>query len=173
MTTYRRYRKWALFFLPPQYMKWRYLTHPVYAYQWICVYDEAGKLRAAGVYRVEESEGERTIHVVEFLGEGDAAIRLASALCEVMREQRASFLGFRCARRRSFEAWGHVGGGLYASEDEDYELPSLFQPLVAQYRPLAWGHRLDRKLDSAALTDLYVTRSDGDQNRPSRIGKIT
>lgn len=154
------------------YMNWRYLTHPHYRYKWIRVYDERDELQAAAVYRVEEAESERVLHVVEFLGEGQPAEQLAHALCSVMRERRASFLGFRCARQRSFDPWRAVGGDVYGSSDTAYELPSLFQPIVSQYRALLWGYRLGREIDPVGFSEIYVTRSDGDQDRPSRIDPI-
>ncbi|MBW2541090.1 MAG: hypothetical protein JRF15_03285 [Deltaproteobacteria bacterium] len=151
------------------YMNWRYLTHPHYRYEWVRVYDETEELRAAAVYRIEEAEGEKAIHVVEFLGEGQAAEQLAHALCGVMREREASFLGFRCARAQSFEPWRAVGGDVYGKGDTAYELPSLFQPVVPEYRTLAWIYRFGRGIEPADLSGFYVTRSDGDQDRPSRI----
>lgn len=152
------------------YMNWRYLEHPNYRYEWICIYGERGEIEAAGVYRVEEAEGEKTLHIVEFLGEGQPAERLALALCTAMREHKASFLGFRCSRQRSFDPWRAVGGGVYDSNDQAYELPSLFQPVIPEYRALAWIYRIRRGVDPAELAELYVTRSDGDQDRPSEIG---
>jgi hypothetical protein len=154
------------------YMNWRYLTHPHYRYEWVRIYDETEELQAAAVYRVEEAEGEKAIHVVEFLGGGQAAEQLAHALCTVMRECEASFLGFRCARRRSFDPWRAVGGDVYGSGDTDYELPSLFQPVIPAYRTLAWIYRFDRGIEPADLSGFYVTRSDGDQDRPSRIDPV-
>jgi hypothetical protein len=154
------------------YMNWRYLTHPHYLYEWVRVYGESDELQAAAVYRVEEAQGEKAIHVVEFLGEGQAAEQLAHALCTVMREREASFLGFRCARQRSFDPWRAVGGDVYGSGDTAYELPSLFQPVVPEYRTLAWIYRFDRGIDTGGLSEFYVTRSDGDQDRPSRIEPI-
>jgi len=152
-----------------RYMNWRYITHPHYRYEWVRVYGEGDELQAAAVYRIEETEGEKTIHVVEFLGEGQPAEQLARALCGVMRECRASFLGFRCARQHSFDAWRAVGGDVYGRDDSAFELPSLFQPVVPEYRNLAWVYRFDPGIEPAGLTEFYVTRSDGDQDRPSRI----
>jgi len=86
-----------------------------------------------------------------------------------MRARAASFLSFRCARPASFEPWRQVGGGLYGRDDAAYEIPSLFQPVVPRYRPLVWGYRLGRGVERVAPSDCYVTRSDGDQDRPSRI----
>jgi len=45
------------------YMHWRYLTHPVYAYEWLRVVDERSGLVATAVYRVEHAGAERVVHV--------------------------------------------------------------------------------------------------------------
>ena len=34
------------------------------------------------------------------------------------------------------------------------------------------GYRLGREIDPAGLSEIYVTRSDGDQDRPSQIDPI-
>ncbi len=151
------------------YMRWRYLDHPHYRYEWLSIDDARGDLGAVAITRSEEAEGERILHVVEFLGEGEPCERLARALCASMRETRASFLGFRCARTRSFDAWRDVGGGVYERGDPDFEIPSLFQPVVPEYRPLVWCYRFGAGAEAVDETDFYVTRSDGDQDRPSRI----
>jgi hypothetical protein len=151
------------------YMNWRYLNHSHYRYEWLRVYDERGKLAAAGVYRVEYADDEQVLHVVEFLGGPEGAGQLARALCAAMRERSASFLGFRCARLACFEPWREVGGAVYGREDPAYEIPSLFQPVVPEYRPLVWSYRLGRDVEPVMPDDCYVTRSDGDQDRPSRI----
>jgi len=151
------------------YMSWRYLTHPHYRYEWVRVTDDRGELVAAGVYRVEHAGGERVLHVVEFLGDPGGSAQLARALCAAMRDHSASFLGFRCSKPACFEPWREVGGGVYGSGDPAYEIPSLFQPVVPQYKPLVWAYRLGMDAPPVMPSDCYVTRSDGDQDRPSRI----
>jgi hypothetical protein len=151
------------------YMDWRYLRHPVYRYEWLRVPAADGGLAAAAVVRAEPVGGERVLQVVELLGEGDAARRLAGALAERMRELGASFLAFRCGQTARFDAFREVGGGLYGADDGDYEIPSLFQPVVPAYRPLAWGYRSVGAARDLAPGDCYVTRSDGDQDRPSHL----
>ena len=151
------------------YMRWRYLDHPHYRYEWLSVADAGGRLGAAAVTRSQEVAGERILLVLEFLGEREPGERLARALCDRMREIGASLLAFRCARARSFDAWRDVGGGVYEAGDPDFEIPSLFQPVVPEYRPLVWCYRFGAGAEVVDEADFYVTRSDGDQDRPSRI----
>ena len=66
-----------------------------------------------------------------------------------------------------------IGGDVYDGDNSAYELPSLFQPVVPEYRALSWGYRLAGDGDPAGLSEIYVTRSDGDQDRPSRIDRIS
>jgi len=151
------------------YMSWRYLTHPHYRYEWVRVYDDRGELAAAGVYRVEHARGERVLHIVEFLGNPEGTAQLARALCAAMREHSASFLGFRCSSPACFEPWREIGGDVYGSGDPAYEIPSLFQPVIPEYRPLVWAYRFSKDLGPMEPSDCYITRSDGDQDRPSQI----
>jgi hypothetical protein len=154
------------------YLAWRYLNHPYYRYEWLQVRDDAGRLAAVGVYRIERLPGldESVIHVVEFLGDTEARAPLAAALVGVTRETCASFIGFRCSHRPSLEAWLPAGGVRYGADDPTYQIPSLFQPVVQNYRPLIWGYRMNPA--DVALPDLdrlYVTRADADQDRPSQL----
>jgi hypothetical protein len=151
------------------YVDWRYLNHPHYDYEWLRIYADSGDLEAAGVYRVEPVGTERVIQVVECLGTSEGARRLAGALCGRMSHLEASFLGFRCAQTACFEPWREVGGAIYGKSDRAFEIPSLFQPVVPEYRPLAWGYRFAKAHEGVTPEDCYVTRSDGDQDRPSRI----
>jgi len=154
------------------YLAWRYLNHPYYRYEWLQVRDDTGALAAVGVYRIERLPdlGESVLHVVEFLGDPEARAPLAAALAGVMREVGASFLGFRCSHRPSLHAWLPAGGVHYGADDPTYQVASLFQPVVASYRPLIWGYRMHGEGDARpGLDRLYATRSDGDQDRPSQL----
>jgi hypothetical protein len=155
-----------------QYLAWRYLNHPHYRYEWLQLRGETGALAAVGVYRIERLPqlAESVIHVVEFLGDPEARAPLAAALVGVMRETSASFLGFRCSHLPSLDAWRSAGGVRYGVDDPTYQVASLFQPVVQNYRPLIWAYRING--EGAALPGLdrlYATRSDADQDRPSQL----
>ena len=159
-----------------EYLAWRYLNHPYYRYEWLQVRDDAGALAAVGVYRIDRLRdlGESVLHVVEFLGDPEARPPLAAALVGVMRETGASFLGFRCSHRPSLDAWLPAGGVHYGADDPTYQVPSLFQPVVPNYRPLIWAYRMNgNSIALPGLDRLYATRSDGDQDRPSRLSQST
>ena len=154
------------------YLAWRYRSHPHYRYEWLQLRDDAGALAAVGVYRIEPLAelGESVVHVVEFLGDPDARAPLAAALVGVMQETGASFVGFRCSHRPALAAWQSAGGVRYGADDPTYQVASLFQPVVPDYRPLIWAYRMNGDAaELPGLDRLYVTRSDGDQDRPSRL----
>jgi hypothetical protein len=154
-----------------QYLRWRYLDHPHYRYQWLQTCGRAGAVDGLAVYRVEDvaEVEERVVHVVELIGAPAARRALAVALCQVLSETGASFLTFRCSHAPTREAWREVGGATYARGHGALEVASLFQPVVPEYRSLLWGYRAKPVLAPFTAADLYITRSDGDQDRPSRL----
>jgi hypothetical protein len=157
------------------YLAWRYLNHPYYRYEWLQLLDDTGALAAVAVYRIERLSGldESVIHVVEFLGDPEARVPLAAALVGVTREICASFIGFRCSHRPSLDAWLPVGGVRYGADDPTYQIPSLFQPVVQNYRPLIWAYRMNpADVARPGLDRLYVTRADADQDRPSQLAPV-
>jgi hypothetical protein len=151
------------------YIAWRYLNHPYYDYQWAQVLNNSGEPEAAAVYRIEPAADEKVMHVVEFLGSDAGKNHLAGALCDQMRKLNISFLGFRCAQITNFEPWRKHGGAIYEEHDTALEVSSLFQPVVPEYHPLTWGYRVAERHQGISPEDCYVTRSDGDQDRPNRI----
>jgi hypothetical protein len=154
-----------------EYIQWRYLDHPHYRYDWLQILDQGGRVAAVAVYRVEHvlEVDETVIQAVELLGDEDARPLAAAALCDELRRRGASLLNFRCPHRATLESWRTAGGGIYAKDDPDLEVASLYQPVVNAYRPLVWGYRTSSALPELQRDDLYITRSDSDQDRPSRL----
>jgi hypothetical protein len=154
-----------------EYLRWRYLEHPHYRYQCLQALGKAGVIEGLAVYRIEPvaAVDERVVQVLELLGDPPARRTLAIALCGVMREIGASFLTFRCSHSPSLQAWRDAGGATYVRGDAALDVASLFQPVVPEYRPLCWAYRAKAALAPFDSNDLYITRSDGDQDRPSRL----
>jgi hypothetical protein len=152
-----------------KYMLWRYVDHPHYQYDWHCARSADGDLEGVAVTRAEHVGDEDVLHVLELIGTAPARRRLAAHLCRTMVTMGAPFMGFRCASKTVRDAFSHAGGSLYTLDDPCCEVPSLFQPLVPRYSPLLWGVRSAAGVPAFDLDDCYVTRSDGDQDRPSRI----
>ena len=134
------------------YLTRRYVAHPRFRYG---VHASDALL----VHRVEQPLGrdERVVRIVELLGD-DGAL---GALVGAAGNAGAAFADFFCA-----DAAGSTGAleaaGFRREADLDVEVPSRLQPLEPGRTelPLAIAG-----VDPSA--PLYVTRSDGDQDRPN------
>ncbi|MEY4549572.1 MAG: hypothetical protein RL685_5767 [Pseudomonadota bacterium] len=150
------------------YLRWRYFEHPVFRYGVVV----AGELHrpAVCVYRQERTSGTVQVEVgriVEFFapadaqGERDAAAALGGAVSALARGG-AVFADLYCSSGplgRLAERLGllRLEHGVLASRLNPVEL--VADPQNLQLWAGAGG--------PAQLEDLYVTRSDGDQDRPN------
>ena len=110
----------------------------------------------------------RVMRIVELLGKSAAMQRLAAELCQVGTEQRVTFADFYCSTRvfaSHLERYGFV-----EEATQPWHLPSLFQPL--DFRRAALNEAFlarppiaPNNAEYFASPNLYVTRSDGDQDR--------
>jgi hypothetical protein len=131
----------------------RYLEHPSYRY----VVRLAEDARALVVHRVQDVEGRRVVRFVEALGDADAAAALVRL---ALHEAEGAWLAdFTCVNEAHAEAFVHAG---FVPETSLSELPpDRFEPLGRSPRGLgAAFHGVD-------AGEVYATRADGDQDRPS------
>lgn len=155
------------------YLGWRYVEHPRFQYVIRAVEDRAtGALTGLLVYRVEvvRDRPEKVLRVVELLAEESSGGALAGALLEAAEAAGVAFADFACAS----DAWAApLEAAGFAREDRlPAALPSLFQPLDLGRTRLTGGWRLasvtaEETRAFFATAALYVTRSDGDQDRPN------
>jgi hypothetical protein len=152
------------------YLRWRYLEHPSFEYG--VALAGAPERPAVCVFRRERTSGaaELTVgRIVELFapedarGERDAGAALAHAL-DALSQGGAVFADFYCTSR----SVGALVQRLGFSSLENGALASRLNPVElgahAQNLQLWVAPGLPRP---AALGDLYVTRSDGDQDRPN------
>ena len=141
------------------FLRWRYVEHPVYRY----VVRFAEGAAALVVHRVEtvRDRDERVVRFVEALGDPAAAAGLvALALAE---EPRAALADFACATEADAEAF--VRCGFVAEEALLERPPDWFLPLARSPRGLALALRAPGARPPHG--QVYATRADGDQDRPS------
>lgn len=156
-----------------RYLRWRYAEHPRFTYHIRFAQTRiGGHLHGLIVYRVERirDRAETVVRVVELLADADAGSALVRDLLDDAEQERAALIDFFCTGPR-FAAPLEAAG--FAREDRmPSALPSLFQPLEAEPRPLRAALRVDRSVAADAAgylhsPDLYLTRSDCDQDRPN------
>jgi hypothetical protein len=157
------------------YLTWRYVSHPRFEYQLRCAQRASdGAVEGIVVWRVERVRDRATwvLRIVEFLGSPAAEVVLARSMLEAARDSGAAMGDFYCGSARSAEVLVRAGFQRAPAPPAGVVFPSRFQPLESQHFPMttlirlpgAWRGRMRELLDDGRL---YITKSDGDQDRPA------
>ena len=155
------------------YLRWRYVDHPRYQYQLRFIESPSGgALEGLLVSRIEKvrDRGESVLRVVEFLSTASVGAALARVVLDEGEAAQVAFTDFFCTS--AAVAPYLEGAGFVREEAMQAPLPSRFQPLDFNHTRLngVFWIRPDIAGDSQAFFDtpaFYVTRADGDQDRPS------
>lgn len=157
------------------YLEWRYVTHPRFTYEVrFARRDVDGRVEGVAVCRVEQVRDQptRVLRIVEFLASPEGAPALLRSILEIARTANVAFADFHCSSAPAAEGLMGVGFRLQAPHASGAVFPSRFQPLEGGPSPLsplvqlppAWRGPLRDLLDEGRV---YVTKSDGDQDRPN------
>lgn len=156
------------------YLNWRYVEHPTFHYERLSARDERGGHCGTAVYRIETVAGrsERVMRIVEFLAEQRAGEALAQRIAADARKLGVAFADFYCAAPQFASSLEAVGFRRCGTKPTGPIFPCRLQPLehgpfamrgafriAYQHSPLRDG--------LLAADDLYVTKSDGDMDRPN------
>ncbi len=158
-----------------RYIKWRYVNHPTFEYHVRCVRQTAtNDLEGLTVFRVESPRGrdERVLRIVEFLALPKAAEALAGAVTHFAWEHEVGYADFHCSSAAWAEGLERVGFRREDLSQPIAALPSRMQPLEPPGRTITVALLLPkefrgRREELAASGELYVTKSDADQDRPN------
>jgi hypothetical protein len=144
------------------YIEWRYAQHPRYDYR-IRVARLGGEAQGLSVSRVEHvrDSTDTVLRVVELMGTPEAMRALGADLTHAAHQHKVWFADFYCTRLECGAALEESG---FTRQNAD-TLPSLFQPLDPKPRPLNLAIWTAEPVTHDA--QIYFTRSDGDQDRPS------
>ncbi|MFL5732339.1 MAG: hypothetical protein ACJ78Q_03985 [Chloroflexia bacterium] len=166
-----------------EFLNWRYAEHAVLPYR-LFEARRGGRLVGIAVYRIERVRDipVRVGRIVELVAEGDAEEGLLDGVIEDARAEGVAVLDFFCTSARPVETLSRLGF-LPGENEAAARIPMLFQPLdrrrsgilfLAYLRGQAQGGQAQgaapttgtRAFDLRAL-DWYVTKGDGDQDRPN------
>ena len=148
------------------YLRWRYEDHPVFSYQ---AYEVRGGGSGAGVvFRSDEVEGMRIVHVTDCFGDDADMPAALTFIDDYCREADAHVVDFYCTS-------GHVSrhfrarGWFSIQDDECFRFIHLFHPPELREPPTTslvyWtGGDMPSLMDSDRL---YVTKQDLDLDRPT------
>ena len=154
------------------FLRWRYLEHPRWQYRVsVARRGPDGRPRGIAVARVESLQGreECVYRILDLLAVDEpSGEALARALCSDARQCGAAFADFYCTSAAAAAPLEAVG---FVREDRrSRALPALFQPLDFRPNPINAAFWMRGRKDAAEVfsdPDLYVTRIEGDQDRPN------
>jgi FkbH-like protein len=149
------------------YLNWRYTDHPQFPYRLFEARSE-GRLVGWAVYRVEQAK-DLTVRVgrlVEFVCKPDAEDALLEGLLDDARAQQALAMDFFCGSE--FHAPLLAGHGFLPGTDPRTEqIPMLYQPIDRRRAGIRFLANLNQIPEASTVEYWYVTKSDGDQDRPN------
>lgn len=156
-----------------EYLNWRYADHPEFDYRLFEARND-NRLIGCAIYRVEAVRGlpmaVRVGRIVELIAEEAAADALLQTLIADAREHGVVILDFFCAGDSFSDVMRR--NGFLTNNDSTVvaEIPMRFQPLDRRRKGIPFMAYLHNMPEAALLTDVhrwYVTKGDGDQDRPN------
>jgi len=155
-----------LFSRDVDHLKWRYETHPFFAYKTFTIASCGGEAFVA--VRMESAvPGLRVLHVIDCFGDEAAMPGAVSFLEDYARSVDADFCDFYSTsaylNRFFLSAYWHS-----TVDDLDIQLPHLFHPVEmrdpATTSLIYWCR--DSMVDMADFGRLYISKQDADFDRP-------
>lgn len=149
-----------------EFLNWRYACHPMFAYRLFEAHHE-GRLGGIAVYRVEQVRDipMRVGRIVELISEADVEGSLLSALLDDAQSQGVAVLDFFCSSQR-FSVLMARYSFLHGRDKVAAQIPFLFQP-IERRTGVPFMAYLANVPDVSKVRDWYVTKGDGDQDRPN------
>ncbi|HEY2379369.1 MAG TPA: hypothetical protein VGH98_25535 [Gemmatimonadaceae bacterium] len=155
------------------YLRWRYARHPRFKYEIRLARHCSSGVGGLLVFRLETVRGrtEQVARICELLTEGpDATNSLLSRFVGDARQAGISFADFYCSK--PIQGLSEAGFNIERTLTDPFTLPSRLQPVEQGGRPLNSAIRFPASLrgsleDAVARGALYLTKSDGDQDRPN------
>ncbi len=158
-----------------RFIRWRYLHHPRLQYEIRlarCRSDDS--VIGLAVFRVEQVRGrtEAVMRVVEFLGNAAAQPVLACAILQAAGELGVAYVDFYCTSASAARGVEEAGFKLESLTDDQPAFPTRLQPLEKGHFCMTALMRLPSarrgQVNPLIRTGrLYLTKSDGDQDRPN------
>ena len=151
-----------------EYIKWRYIEHPNYAYNVCIVYSQENTNGCFVATRVEETEsGLRILHILDIFGGSHDISAAISYLVKYASERNIPIIDFFCTNSL-INSFFIQNGWFSTLDDTFFQFPHLFQPIELRIPPttsmIYWSKTNDAELLN--LGKLYITKQDADFDRP-------
>ncbi|MGN6136359.1 MAG: HAD-IIIC family phosphatase [Aureliella sp.] len=149
------------------YLNWRYAEHPQFDYR-IFTARVGDRLLGLAVYRLEQARGSDLCvgRLVELIAKSAVEDALLSAVLEDARRRSAVMVDFFCSSPHFGELLARHGF-LPGDHPSAQQVPMLYQPIDRRRAGIRFLADLRNFPEAASGKDWYVTKSDGDQDRPN------
>jgi hypothetical protein len=150
-----------------EFLNRRYAEHPTFKYR-LHELRQKGRLRGLAVLRVEQVKDVsiRVGRILEFVSFPDVEEYLLQGVLDDALSQGVAVVDFFCSSRSMSEVM--TQHGFLPGEDEAAaQLPTLFQPIDWKRQSIPFMAYLRNAPDALEVNDWYVTKGDGDQDRPN------
>ncbi len=150
-----------------EFLNWRYANHPTFTHR-LFERRRGGRLTGLAVVRIEQVRDMpvRVARILELLTDDGRLASLLGAVVEDAAAEGAAIADFFCGTRR-FDSALREAGFFDGSEPSVTRIPMLFQPLDRGRAGILFMAHLQKAREVSAASEWYVTKSDGDQDRPS------
>lgn len=154
-----------------EFLNWRYAIHPVFKYRLLEARNN-GRLCGIAVYHVEQVRdlpvrvGRLVELILDVKHPSDVDACLLRAVLDDARSQGVAMMDFFCASHRLSEVMTRHGF-LPGESEPASRIPMLFQPVDRRRSGIRFMAHLGNIAEAAEVQDWYVTKSDGDQDRPN------
>lgn len=149
-----------------EFLNWRYAMHPLFHYRLFEAYRE-GTLSGFAVYRIEPVRdlALKVGRVVE-LASMDSSDSLIDVLLEDSRREGIVAIDFFCSTPQLFPVLNRKGF-LPPGDPAAAQVPILFQPIDRRRKAIPFMAYLKNLKSRMNGFSWYVTKGDGDQDRPN------
>jgi hypothetical protein len=156
-----------------EYLNWRYSNHPILKYD-IYVCKKLEKIKGYVVTRTELPEENnvkyRIGRTIDFISEDSAEEFILNSIVKIMRSNKTDFIDFFFSG--NFHIKSLISQGFVENNKEGYEkIPMLLNPIsrTRNFINLIFYMKdyEDKKRELTDFNNWYVTKGDGDQDRPN------
>jgi hypothetical protein len=165
---YSCFKNFNLFSRSIEYLKWRYLDHPVYKYKVFVISSLDYNHQALVAFRIEDSiENFKILHIMDCIGDEKAislALNFIDKFCE---DNNIDVADFFCTATK-INKFFLEAGWFSALDDKFFQFPHLFHPVKFMDPPttsMVYWSKNDF-LEMCDFSKLYITKQDCDFDRP-------
>jgi hypothetical protein len=149
------------------FLNWRYASHPVFTYRLVDVRRKA-RLEGIAVYRLEpvtvDGRSLQIARITELFGSAAAVAAAVGHIVAAARADGAAALDFFCAADAPHRTLA-AAGFMPVDDPIAQAFPIVFQPI--DRARTAVSLMVHQRSASGASRAWYVTKGDGDQDRPN------